>query len=144
MAASRGKTPPASLPQRNGKMRSPSPSKAKKSPPLQGAVDQSPIPNYLSSVHRPSTNPSFVIDSRSGCDFADWTDLSAERLKVEILGRVQGRIAGKTAGTPKGKEKEETILPDVVPESAEWKVLADWHFDLSDLIPLPDDVRTSV
>lgn len=98
-----------------------------------------PAPNYFSPIHRPSTNPSFAIDARSKCEFAEGTDVSSERLKVEVWGKVglcwpRQEIGG---GTPKGKEKER---PEGGHDSPEWKVLEEWNINLTDLIPLPDDV----
>jgi UV radiation resistance-associated gene protein len=117
--------------------RSISPAKRPSSPYTPPAL---PVPNYLSKVHRPSTNPSFAIDARPGCEFAEWTDLSAEKIKVEIWGRVgnewRSRRDQDVTVKAKGKEKEEPAsdLNDG------WKVLQEWSFDMADLVPLPDNV----
>lgn len=101
------------------------------------------LPNYFSPIHRPSTNPSFAIDARSKYEFADWTDTGGERLKIDIWGKVEIGWPGaeNSSGTLKGKEKEWLRDAHGRPE---WKVLEQWNVNLADLVPLPDDVRSSM
>jgi UV radiation resistance-associated gene protein len=97
------------------------------------------LPSYFSPIHRPSTNPSFAIDARSRYEFAEWTDVSGERLKVDIWGKVGLGWPGaeNAGGISKGKEKERLGDGHQRPE---WKVLEQWNVNLADLVPLPDDV----
>jgi UV radiation resistance-associated gene protein len=97
-----------------------------------------PIPNYLSPIHRPSTNPSFSIDAHSRHEFAEWTDMSAEKLKVEVWGKVESGWQSHGHLSGKGKEKERDHSN---PEEggADWKVLEEWNIDLGDLVCLPED-----
>ena len=101
------------------------------------------IPNYLSPIHRPSTNPLFPIDARSKHEFADWTDSSAEKLKVEVWGKVGSgwRSDGNVNG--KGKERERGH-PDAEggEDGVDWKVLEEWNIHLADLVPLPKDASS--
>ncbi len=87
-------------------------------------------PDYISSIHRPSTNPSFLIDPQF--DFPEWTDCSSQTLHIEAW----AKVAAKTASTVsrKGKEKESVDF--------EWKALDEWNIDLSELVPVPEGVRT--
>ncbi|GBE78528.1 hypothetical protein SCP_0114170 [Sparassis crispa] len=47
-----------------------------------------PAPDYLSPIHRPSTNPYFQLDARSGFEFASSADVSGTRMHIEVWGRV--------------------------------------------------------
>jgi UV radiation resistance-associated gene protein len=97
------------------------------------------IPNYLSGIHRPSTNPSFSLDPRSGYEFAEWTDLSANKLKIEVWGKVGARWRqGSVDRNEKGKGKE--VDHDAREAESEWKVLEEWNVSLADLQPLPQNV----
>lgn len=90
-------------------------------------------PDYLSPIHRPSTNPLFTIDAKGGIDFAPQADLSGHTMKVEIWGRVFMPLPIKG----KGKEREDTAAHIDV-EEQEWKILETWDVDLNNLIPLQD------
>jgi hypothetical protein len=59
-------------------------------------------------------------------------------MKIEVWGKVGDRWKRDVSFQRKGKEKE--LEP---PEDAdkEWKVLDEWLVDLTDLVPLSDDVR---
>lgn len=100
------------------------------------------LPNYFSPIHRPSTNPFFVIDARSKYEFAEGTDVSGERFKINIWGKIGSSwlCSENVAGTSKGKEKEWLEDGHGKPE---WKMLEQWNVNLTDLVPLPDDVRFS-
>ncbi|KAJ6626950.1 hypothetical protein B0H10DRAFT_2296551 [Mycena sp. CBHHK59/15] len=89
-------------------------------------------PDYLSLIHRPSTNPSFAIDTRSGYDFGPWTDPSGHKLKVELWGKVgDGR---GSHGLVQGKGKEKEMSPANGEDEIEWRVLEEWKVDLGDLL----------
>ncbi|KAL0576378.1 hypothetical protein V5O48_005599 [Marasmius crinis-equi] len=101
------------------------------------------IPDYLSSVHRPSTNPAFLIDPRS--EFAPGTDISGHVFKVEVWAKIGGGVADERKkpvvvnGKGKGKEKEVSQGQD-----GEWQVLERWSVDLLELIPLSDDPNATL
>ncbi|KAG5654280.1 hypothetical protein H0H81_005129 [Sphagnurus paluster] len=106
-------------------------------PPLNLAKKASPkleasIPNYFSPIHRPSTNPYFVIDAHSNRDFTEGTDCSGHKMKIEVWGRVGCGWRGNVTG--KGKEKE----VDSLEADMDWKILEERDVDLRDLIPLSE------
>ncbi|KII86321.1 hypothetical protein PLICRDRAFT_93773 [Plicaturopsis crispa FD-325 SS-3] len=117
---------------------SPLQSRPSKSP---GPTTQNPlssIPNYLSPIHRPSTNPTFPVDARAGYDFAEWTDLSGDQLRVEIWGKTRA-WEGPPSPSVKGKEKQiEAHLGD----EDDWRVLDEWNIHLDQLVPLPEDLAS--
>jgi UV radiation resistance-associated gene protein len=109
------------------------------SPPQKPSPPYEPdVPNYISPIRRPSTNPSFPIDTKSDHNFSEGSDLSGDKIKIEIWGRVGDRWKRDVSFRRNGKEKE--VEP---PEEAdkEWKILDEWFVDLSELVPLSDDVR---
>lgn len=92
------------------------------------------VPNFISPIHRPSINPVFALDDLSIPGIMDWTDLSLQKMKVELWGRV-GTGWGVSATTKgKGKEREPMQSTD------EWRVLETWEIDLEGLVPLPEHV----
>ncbi|KAG6903005.1 hypothetical protein C0995_008578 [Termitomyces sp. Mi166 len=107
--------------------------------PLQSATESltqsspfkqaTPTPHYFSSIHRPSTHPRFAFDADIKLGFAEGTECSGSRLKIEVWGKVGPQWNRKLSG--KGKEKEVNF-------EAEWKILQERDFDLRDLVPLPD------
>ncbi|KIK70358.1 hypothetical protein GYMLUDRAFT_32360 [Collybiopsis luxurians FD-317 M1] len=95
------------------------------------------VPNYLSSIHQPSINPSFSIDPKS--EFASWTDFSAVKLRVGLWAKIRSdRKDGSIHINVKGKEREHSQL-----DSLEWQVLEDWNIDLNELEPLPSPSMVS-
>jgi hypothetical protein len=127
-------------PHLNGRSLPHTPSKQKPTPPpnpTHSSDEHIIIPNFLSRIHHPSTNPSFAIDNRSGREFADWTDLSGEKLKVEVWGKVGESWHVDGTRTYKGKEKKKEVGDE---EGDAWKVLEEWDVDLADLILLPREV----
>ncbi|KIY45271.1 hypothetical protein FISHEDRAFT_76767 [Fistulina hepatica ATCC 64428] len=120
---------------RSTQNRNTSPNVRQVSPQRQSSPSRSTLaypvyPNYLSPVHRPSTNPYFSLDARKGGDLAPWTDLRAGRVRIEIFARAPVSL--------KGKEK---ALLEHDEHDAEWFVLETYDIDLADLVLLPDDVR---
>lgn len=94
-------------------------------------------PDYISPIHRPSTNPLYAIDARTTADFAEGTDLSAQRIHVEIYGNLHS-----SSHYGKGKMK---MNGDIAEDTtAGWKVLKEWDIDLTELVPEPDDVSDIV
>ncbi|KAF8665091.1 hypothetical protein AX16_000559 [Volvariella volvacea WC 439] len=110
------------------------PKKSPISPPPSATVSHSQpsVPNYISSIHRPSTNPRFSIDAKSKRDFAPWTDLSSQVLQVQILGKIPDNIQDNG----KGKQRESTV--SLTGNPVQWKVLEEWVFKMADLQPVPD------
>ncbi|KAJ7480116.1 hypothetical protein B0H11DRAFT_1864054 [Mycena galericulata] len=99
-----------------------------------------PLPDYLSPIHRPSTNPTFGIDTYSGNESGPWTDPSGQRLKVELWGKVGEDLRSQETVSGKGKEKAST--PNgTADEEPDWRVLEEWKVDLGSLLPLPDDLE---
>ncbi|KDR85233.1 hypothetical protein GALMADRAFT_233966 [Galerina marginata CBS 339.88] len=113
--------------QKNGKSVT-TPPQAIQPPP--GKELSSPV--YFSPIHRPSTNPFFPIDARSGRDFPQWSDTSGQKLRVELWGKTS--VSGM---------KEDPEIVQSIDESEGWKFLEEWDFDLDNLIPLPNDADTN-
>ncbi|KAH9850657.1 hypothetical protein C2E23DRAFT_782205 [Lenzites betulinus] len=106
--------------------------------------DALPVPDYISPVHWPSTNPVFQL---SKYEFAPGTDLSVSKMRVEVWGRAGGPEAANgrpdtrgKAGDIKGKGKEKQA--DGEHHSSEWKILESWDVDLGRLTPLSEDLAT--
>jgi len=104
----------------------------------EGSFKYPPVPNLISPIHRPSINPSFALDDLSTPGIVDWTDLSLQRMKVELWGRVGTGWGVSTTVKGKGREREPT------PTSDEWKPLETWEIDLAGLVPLPEHVSLSL
>lgn len=64
----------------------------------------------------------------------DWTDLSLQKMKVELWGRVGTGWGISATVKGKGKEREPMQCTD------EWKVLETWEIELEGLVPLPEHV----
>ncbi|KAG1749611.1 uncharacterized protein EDB91DRAFT_1108704 [Suillus paluster] len=113
------------------------------SPPASPASPEPPpfraVPNYISPIHQPSTNPSFVIDARSESEFAPWTDLSADTVNIELWAKTCRHPTGGAPLEGKGKQKEMSVI-DPTTEGAEWTVLEKWNITLTDLVPLTLEV----
>ena len=95
------------------------------------------VPNYISPIHRPSTNPLYSLDASSQSDFAEHTNLGAGRLRIQLWAKVDSNTVH--LGNAKGKQKESDDTGGAS-GSALWKVLEEWDFSLSDLIPLSPEV----
>ncbi|KAG6331602.1 hypothetical protein ID866_7484, partial [Astraeus odoratus] len=111
-------------------------SNSQQSPARSPEVRPRSTPNYISAVHRPSTNPIFAIDPSSD-EYARHTDLGAESLKIELWAKTE---IGSLVANSKGKQKEVTEASNSPPGS-EWKLLDEWNVALSHLIPLPLESR---
>ncbi|TDL28921.1 hypothetical protein BD410DRAFT_834933 [Rickenella mellea] len=107
-----------------------------RSPPATPPPTKSPIqphtPIYISPFHRPSTNPAFKFDATER-EFAEWADLSASNFSLTIWGRA---VSGTWKSDEKGKGKEVFSA-----EEGEWKVLQTWNVDLSELVPLNEELE---
>ncbi|VDB92340.1 unnamed protein product [Peniophora sp. CBMAI 1063] len=89
-----------------------------------------PVPDYISSPHHPSTNPSFPVDFARA--LPPWTDRTSEHVTVELWAKV---VTPPASLKGKGKQKEE-IRED---GEGEWRILEEWVLSLADLVPLPDE-----
>ncbi|EMD41537.1 hypothetical protein CERSUDRAFT_110089 [Gelatoporia subvermispora B] len=116
------------------------------------------VPDYISPVHRHSTNPSFQLDVRPGYEFAPGADLSGSTLRLEVWARAadvgacpSGTSPGHASsearfredepgGQAKGKGREREHGRGDAAARPEWKILEAWEFDLEELVPLPDDL----
>ncbi|OAX43649.1 hypothetical protein K503DRAFT_814528, partial [Rhizopogon vinicolor AM-OR11-026] len=114
------------------------------SPPASPASPEPPqlrtVPNYISPIHQPSTNPSFMIDAQSSFEFAPWTDLSADTIKIELWAKTCQHPAVGAPLDSKGKRKEmsETDCDD---QGTEWSILEQWNVTLADLVPLTPELE---
>lgn len=99
------------------------------------------VPDYISPIHRPSTNPYFSLDPASGHDFPAWTDLNAQDIKVELWGKVGRGWGTDKLSNGKGKEKaiDSCIHSD---ESTTWHVLEKWDVKFTDLTPCTEDLAS--
>ena len=68
----------------------------------------------------------------------DWADLSLQRMRVELWGRVGTGWGVSRTVKGKGKERAPTPITD------EWKPLETWEVDLAGLVPLPEHVGLSL
>ena len=100
----------------------------------EGPLRYPSVPNFISPIHRPSINPAFALDDLSTPGIVDWTDLSLQKMKVELWGRVGTGWGVSATAKGKGKEREPTSATDG------WKPLETWEIDLTGLIPLPEHV----
>ena len=96
-----------------------------------------PVPNYISPIHRPSTNPSFQIDSASGYDLAKWSNLAVQRVTINLWGRMTLR---SNSPYGKGKEKQRDAGEILNETDSQWKMMGEWNVDLANLVPVPDEV----
>lgn len=95
------------------------------------------VPNYISPIHRPSTNPLYSLDASSHSDFSEHTNLSTDRLRIQLWAKVD--LNAIHLGNAKGKQKDSGDSGSAS-RSPRWKVLEEWDFSLSDLIPLSPEV----
>jgi hypothetical protein len=113
---------------------------ASKSASLSSQVKADPetrnVPNFISGIHRPSTNPDFALDLN---DFSKWTDPLATHITVQLWARLPPD-SPSVLGNDKGKEK----ISDAVDISdPQWRIAGKWDICLADLVPLADEVSSS-
>ncbi|TFK30679.1 hypothetical protein FA15DRAFT_751690 [Coprinopsis marcescibilis] len=90
---------------------------------------------YISPVHRPSTNPTFTISGAFFTQFSEWTDLRSEALRISIWGKMPEDVFS-------GQRDEGATPPPYSDESAfRWKVLEEWEVRLQDLVLVTDDTK---
>ncbi|KAF8973835.1 hypothetical protein BDZ97DRAFT_1912290 [Flammula alnicola] len=103
-------------------------------------TNKSESPVYFSPIHRPSTNPFFPIDARSGRDFPQWSDTSGHSLKIEVWGKVAVRGRREEWALHGRQHQTEPPIDD---DAHDWKLLDERDINLNKLIPLPDDLDTN-
>jgi hypothetical protein len=113
---------------------------ASKSVPPASQVKADPetrnVPNFISGVHRPSTNPDFSLDLN---DFSKWTDPSATHISVQLWARLPPD-SPSAQRNEKGKEKTSDGVDISDPQ---WRIAGKWDICLADLVPYPDEVSSS-
>ncbi|KDQ54913.1 hypothetical protein JAAARDRAFT_38027 [Jaapia argillacea MUCL 33604] len=129
-------TPPSSRPASSTR-----PSAVSSPPTHSSPGDPFPTPDYISPIHRPSTNPKFPLDPWSGREFPEWTDLTSSIFLVQLWGKVEG-WGYDSDPKGKGKAKAKNVDSPESKEKLQWKVLEQWNVDLSKLSPLSDDYAT--
>ncbi|KAK0446428.1 UV radiation resistance protein and autophagy-related subunit 14-domain-containing protein [Desarmillaria tabescens] len=97
------------------------------SPRSQSESRSYPVPDFLSPIHPPSTNPTFRVDPQN--DFSTSTDITGGDLTVQVWACMPER-KNDTSGKGKGRP---------IPDETEWKLLETWDFNLEELIPVPED-----
>ncbi|KIY64395.1 hypothetical protein CYLTODRAFT_493164 [Cylindrobasidium torrendii FP15055 ss-10] len=95
------------------------------SPSTSAQSTDSSIPDFLSPIHPPSTNPSFTIDASA--DFAPGTNTTGQDVTVALWAKLP------PSTTNKGKGREDS--------AGSWTVLTEWSFSLSELVPLSEDLQ---
>ncbi|CAE7179473.1 unnamed protein product [Rhizoctonia solani] len=109
---------------------SPSPPPSRSASPARSFVEdrQATVPFFISSIHRPSTNPSWADLDANG-DFAAWVDRQQSRVTVALWGRVDEHSTSAWSNI-KGKDKD--IGPEE-PNEDNWKVLVEWDVQMGQL-----------
>ena len=124
----RAVAPPAAAESTQNALPTPAPS-----PPAVPKFGLPEVPFFISSFHRPSTNPAFTALDPTH-DFAPWANLSEHRFRVSLWGRTdRDSVWGTT-----GKDKNEIGIPS---SESGWSVICEWDVDLDDLAPLSSEVR---
>jgi len=96
-----------------------------------------PVPNLISAIHRPSTNPDFTLDYDN---FSKWTDPSATHMTVELWAKFH-LDSTSSLGAGNGKEK---MSDDSDISGSHWRMAGKWDVCLADLVPLPDEVSSII
>jgi hypothetical protein len=91
------------------------------------------VPNFISKIHNPSTNPDFALDVH---DFSKQTDPSATHITVQLWAKLD-QDPTIINNRDKGKEK---MSDEVDISDPQWRAAGSWDVCLTDLVPLPDEV----
>ena len=91
------------------------------------------VPNFISKIHNPSTNPDFALDVH---DFSKQTDPAATHITVQLWAKLH-QDPTSVNKRDKGKEK---MSDEVDISDPQWKAAGSWDVCLADLVPLPDEV----
>ena len=113
------------------------PSTSSPSPSMTDSIspDIQDIPFFMSSFHRPSTNPSWTTLEPKN-DFAPDTDLRMSKIRAILWGQKQpsSRSMSISLKGVKGKEREAN------PPGPSWQKLVEWNVDFGQLRPFTPDV----
>lgn len=102
-------------------------------PQVKADSETRPVPNFISAIHNPSTNPRFALDID---DFSKWTDPSATNMTVQLWAKL-GPDSPNVLNNDEGKVR---MSDDVDTCETQWRMAGKWDISLNDLIPLPDEV----
>lgn len=97
------------------------------------------VPDYISPIQRPSTNPTFQIDAQSKGEFTPGVDLSGSKFRVEVWGKAKHGLGWASTRGVDIKEKSKQTSHGKE-SGSEWRVLESWDVDLMNLVPLTEDV----
>ncbi|KAH7345141.1 UV radiation resistance protein and autophagy-related subunit 14-domain-containing protein [Rhizoctonia solani] len=108
----------------------PSPPPSRSASPARSFVEdrQATVPFFISSIHRPSTNPSWTDLDADG-DFAEWVDRQQSRVTIALWGRVD-ECSAPAWSNLKGKDKD---LGSEGSNEDNWKVLVEWDVQMDKL-----------
>ncbi|KAK0232827.1 UV radiation resistance protein and autophagy-related subunit 14-domain-containing protein [Armillaria fumosa] len=112
----------------NGQASPPATPCSNPSPRSQSESRSSPVPDFLSPIHPPSTNPTFRVDTRN--DFSTSTDVTGGDLTVQVWAKNAPERKNDTNGKGKGRQ---------ITDETEWKLLETWDFNLEELVPVTED-----
>lgn len=165
ISASTPRHPSSSAPTKS----TPHPSPGSSSPKAQSTSPEVPIPFYISPLHPPSTNPSW-LDIKASEDFASDVDSGSRVVKVTLWARrkedsptsvshmssrptranhppsdlrVNADAKGKGRASDRASDLVDPHNHDGGAALQDWKVLTSWDVDLDKLQPFAPDVRIS-
>ncbi|KAG8691266.1 hypothetical protein FRC11_005424 [Ceratobasidium sp. 423] len=124
------RTPSISSPKSINFPHTPSPPPTRSASPARSFVEdrQATVPFFISSIHWPSTNPSWTDLDANG-DFAEWVDRQQSRVTVAVWGRVD-ECSALAWSNLKGKDKD---IGSDEPNEDNWKVLVEWDVQMDKL-----------
>jgi hypothetical protein len=105
--------------------------------PVKSDPETRTVPDFVSAIHRPSTNPQFTLDVN---DFPKWTDPSASHMTVQLWAKLRPEPPCVLVNE-KGKGK---VSDDVDTRDLQWRMTVKWDICLNDLVPLPEDEVSSL
>jgi len=105
--------------------------------PVKSDPETRTVPDFVSAIHRPSTNPQFTLDVN---DFPKWTDPSASHMTVQLWTKLRPEPPCVLVND-KGKGK---VSDDVDTWDLQWRMTVKWDICLNDLVPLPEDEVSSL
>jgi len=97
-------------------------------PQVKANPETRPVPNFISAIHKPSTNPCFALDID---DFSKWTDPSATNVTVQLWAKLRPDSPNVLAHD-KGKER---MTDDVDTCETQWRMAGKWDICLDNLVP---------
>lgn len=104
----------------------------------QPTISRTEEPVFLSTFHRPSTNPSWISLTPED-DFAEGVDLSTSHIHVALWGHSPISVFDTPIRSSlKGKERAQDL------HAPTWKVLLEWDIHLDQLEPFAPDVSQCI